>query len=120
MKWDTTIKRRVWTFVFLAVGATSPAFGGVRSEVNDGPRARGIRSATRDTTFHVMESLPTGCAIEGVGNCQMCDPDPETVDSFVLLSDLTVPPVGAVHADDFTPNTRSSLRIPLRCSIARI
>jgi hypothetical protein len=35
----------------------------------------------------------------------MCNPDPENGDQFVLLSDLTVPPVGAVHADDFIPET---------------
>jgi hypothetical protein len=71
----------------------------------DDPCELAILTAETDTTFHVTEAAIIPCPMEGVGNCQMCDPDPENGDQFVLLSDLTVPPAGAVHADDFVPET---------------
>ena len=41
------------------------------------------------------------CEIQGDNNCTLCN----DVDFRVTLSDLTVPPGGAVHADDFVPET---------------
>jgi len=67
----------------------------------DDPCESAVLTAETDTTFHVTEAPPIPCPVEGVGNCQMCSAE----DSFVLLSDLTVPPAGAVHADDFMPET---------------
>ncbi len=67
----------------------------------DEPCELAILTAETDTTFHVTEAPPIPCPIEGAGNCQMCSAE----DTQVLLSDLTVPPAGAVHADDFVPET---------------
>ncbi|UCC30486.1 MAG: hypothetical protein JSU86_20095 [Phycisphaerales bacterium] len=41
----------------------------------------------------------TVCGIVGASNCQLLD----TGDNQVLTSDLTVPPSGVTHADDFVP-----------------